>query len=144
MNHIDQRIVEFIQSHHVLSLAVMHQQAIWAANLFYYADFSVPAQASLIILSDLSTRHGQWMQQSKHVAGTIASQPKQVKDIRGIQFKGTVTLLNGTAADEAKTAFYHQFSEVKNKDVPVWRIDCDYLKYTDNSLGFGTKLRWEK
>lgn len=139
---IDPRIIDFIQANHVLSLSVRQRNALWAANLFYCADFSDINNISLIVVSDLSTQHGQWMLETPEVAGTIAGQPRRIADIRGLQFQGHIDLLSDEKAAQAEALFYTQFAEAKGRHAPIWRINCNLLKYTDNNLGFGTKLLW--
>lgn len=141
-NPVDPRIIAFIKDHHVLSLSVMRENNIWAANLFYCEDCTIPDQITFIIVSDLHTKHGQWMETSPQIAGTIASQPQKIETIRGLQFTGTVHLLADEKASLARTLFYTKFPEAQGFVAPIWQINCNLLKYTDNSLGFGTKLSW--
>lgn len=142
MTIIDPRIIQFIQANHVLSLSVMQDERLWAASLFYCTDLMSPSQLKLIVVSDLNTQHGQWMKDSVHIAGTIAGQPQKIIDIQGIQFQGIIQLLSGEDALRANTLFYDKFPEARGFTAPVWQINCNLLKYTDNSLGFGTKLIW--
>lgn len=142
MTAINPKIIQFIQANHVLSLSVMRDNELWAASLFYCADFTQPDQPKLIIVSDHKTKHAQWMSECAHIAGTISGQPQKIIDIQGIQFQGIIQLLSGEDALRASTLFYNKFPEAQGFVAPVWQINCNLLKYTDNSLGFGTKLIW--
>lgn len=81
MTPIPGKIAEFLQRHHVLSLAVQDAQGLWAASCFYACDL---AAGQLIVLTSLKTRHGQQMSQSPVVAGTISGQPEHWRDICGL------------------------------------------------------------
>ncbi len=76
------------------------------------------------------------------VAGTVAGQPIQMDEIKGIQFSGKALLLEGQAEDEALSVYRKRFPFAQAFSSPVWAVEIDYVKLTDNSHGFGHKLSW--
>ncbi|MDQ0325894.1 uncharacterized protein YhbP (UPF0306 family) [Rhodopseudomonas julia] len=137
----DQRINEFLVSHHVLALACADGQDVWAANCFY---LWLPQSASFVILTDGSTRHAEMMLARRQVAGCVAGQPEKVEDIKGVQFSARTTRLPDAAAPSVRTLYEERFPVASKMPAPVWLLEADFLKYTDNSLGFGTKILWSR
>ena len=96
-----------------------------------------------VLLSDLGTKHVDDMQKQKKVAGTIALETKMIGRIRGIQFAGDIEELKGEELKTAKRAYLKAFPYAILMKTIVWGLKVDYLKMTDNRLGFGKKLIWE-
>jgi len=38
--------------------------------------------------------------------------------------------------------YYQKFPFAETMPAPIWGIKLDWVKVTDNTLGFGTKLIW--
>ncbi|WP_052959994.1 hypothetical protein [Photobacterium kishitanii] len=99
---------------------------------------------SLFIMTNKDSHHTQLMIMNKNIAGTISPQPKNIIDIKGIQFKGKIEELTNKDAEIANTIYYNKFPEAKFISAPIWEIKLTMLKMTDNSLGFGKKLFWRQ
>ena len=133
---------DFLQSHHVLTLATTSGGAPYACNCYYVFN---PADASFVFLSNPETRHGREMAADARVAGTVHVEPPadQVALIQGVQFTGRVQRLAEEANGE-REAYYAAVPYAK--DVPggvFWKITCDFIKMTDNTVRFGYKILWE-
>ena len=76
------------------------------------------------------------------VAGTIALETWRVGRIRGIQFTGTVTEPAGDDLIRARKIYLRRFPYAALAEVHLWVIGLDYIKLTDNRLGFGKKIIW--
>ncbi|MFT5660546.1 MAG: hypothetical protein ACI9TV_001188 [Sulfurimonas sp.] len=85
------------------------------------------------------TTHIKHTKKNNSVAGNILLETKTVGKIQGVQFSGSIILL------EEKSLANHYF-----KDFPyalalnpkLWQIKVTSFKMTDNRLGFGKKLIW--
>ncbi|MCF1504274.1 pyridoxamine 5'-phosphate oxidase family protein [Afifella sp. H1R] len=137
----DPRINTFLASHHVLALACSDGKEVWAANCFY---LWLPQSASFVILTDGSTRHAEMMRARDEVAGCVAGQPEKVEDIKGVQFSARATCLPDASAVAVRALYEARFPVASKMPAPVWLLAADFLKYTDNSLGFGTKILWRR
>ena len=135
-------IVEFIQQHHVVSITACHEQQCWAASCFYAFD---EARQRLILLTKSSTRHGQLMQKNPRIVGTIAGQPTHIREIEGIQFSATATLLTKKQDQLPACECYYQ-RHPAGKLIPseVWEIKLDYIKHTSNKAIFAQKTEWHR
>jgi uncharacterized protein len=143
MNTIDPRITEFISEHHVLTLAVSRDNIPWCAHCFYAYIAGINL---FVFTSDPETRHITDAVESGNfqVTAGIALETKMVGKIRGIQLSGTLTRLEGEALRVGKKEYLHRFPVARMAKLNLWGLQPDYIKLTDNRLGFGKKLKWEK
>jgi len=84
------------------------------------------------------------MLRNSRVSGTVATQSQMIAHIRGFQFSGSAGIPEGDEAKNARKQYCRRFPFALTSDATVWRIAIDYGKLTDNTLGFGTKLIWER
>lgn len=147
---IDQRILDFIGEHHVLTVASVafgdggpatSAAEPWCANAFYVFD---PQEEAFIITSEAKTRHAQLFLENPKVAGTVVLETEEIGKIRGLQFTGTVRRCDGGLFDRCRLLYLKRFPYAVFKGGEVWQISLDSLKYTDNRLGFGKKLHWQR
>lgn len=143
---IDQRILDFIGKHHVLTVACVTAEGgeaaeAWCANAFYVFD---EREEGFIITSEEKTRHAQLFLQNPKVAGTVVLETEEVGKIRGLQFTAAVRRCDGGLFDRCRLLYLKRFPYAVFKGGEVWFLRLDTLKYTDNRLGFGKKLLWSR
>ncbi len=95
-------------------------------------------------MTEPDTRHGLLLMKNAHVAGTVNGQPKTVLLIKGIQYRGQITQLKDEAEKQAREAYQKRFPVSRKVTAPLWEIRLDELKMTDNALGFGKKISWQR
>ncbi|EXU75475.1 MULTISPECIES: YhbP family protein [Erwinia] len=132
-------IARYLQKQHVLS--VCGGTPVWCANCFYIFD---PQAVVFWIMTEKTTRHGEQFAAESQVAGTINGQPKSILLIKGVQYSGRIRLLEGEAQALAHKAYVKRFPVAIKVSAPLWEIQIDELKMTDNTLGFGKKLHWQR
>jgi len=135
----DPKITTFLRKHHVLTLATVSGDQPWVANCFYAF---VEEQMAFIFTSGYETRHIQEVTQNNKVAGNVVLETSIIGKIQGIQFSGTLIKAEGEALDKASSAYLKRFPFAALMDTTLWILTIDYLKMTDNRLGFGKKLVW--
>lgn len=113
----------------------------YCAICFYVFDEQT---TTLIFLSDITTKHITDALSNKKVAGTITTEVVTVAKIQGIQFTGE--FVNPDEIQEASfyEKYYSIFPFAKAKPSPIWGIKLSSIKMTDNTLGFGKKLLWDR
>ncbi|AFL69272.1 pyridoxamine 5'-phosphate oxidase family protein [Sulfurospirillum barnesii] len=132
---LDPKIEAFLKKHHLLTLATCKANLPYCASCFYAF---IPERATLVIATDANTRHGREALENEQVAGVIALETKLVGKIQGVQFSGVFK-----AANEAeKKAYLKRFPYAIAMNPQLWSIEIAYLKFTDNTLGFGKKLEF--
>jgi uncharacterized protein YhbP (UPF0306 family) len=107
---------------------------------------------SLVFTTDPSTRHGQEMLQNPAVSGGIMLETKVIGMIRGIQLTGRAYPCQSPDTDpagqsgreEARHAYLKRFPFALAAKLDLWILSIDYIKMTDNRLGFGKKVIWER
>ncbi|MFI3292209.1 MAG: pyridoxamine 5'-phosphate oxidase family protein [Rikenellaceae bacterium] len=134
---MESKIVKFIDKHHVMTLATQSDQGVYCANAFYAFDSE---SGSLIFSSGVDTRHGSEMTANRQVAASIVLETKIVGKIQGAQIIGNIE--ESSSAD--KTLYISKFPYAAVVDLQLWRLRIDHLKLTDNTLGFGKKLIWNR
>lgn len=137
----DPRIVEFINKHHVLTLATCYEEEPWCANCFYVymADDNC-----LVFTSDNDTRHIRYASHNIYVAGSIVLETHIVGKIQGIQFQGIISQPDSEYYEKVRKAYVKRFPIAMLMDTTLWVVDLTYIKFTDNRMGFGKKLIWER
>jgi uncharacterized protein YhbP (UPF0306 family) len=135
-------IADFIAAHHVLGLATVDAEGLWAASCFYAADL---AAGDLVILSAATTRHGAAMLADPQVAGTIAGQPEDVAEIEGVQFRARAECLEGPERDAALALYLarHPVARLAGR-TEIWRLRLLSIKHTSNRVSFGRKTLWTR
>ena len=137
----DSKIITFFKKHHVLTLATVSGNQPWVANCFYAF---MEGQMTFVFTSGYETRHIQEVTQNKNVAGNVVLETGIIGKIQGIQFSGTLELAEGEALAAAEKAYLKRFPFAALMNTTLWLLPIDYLKMTDNRLGFGKKLIWER
>lgn len=132
-------IAKFVKRHHVLTLATTSTGGVpYCSNAFYAYDAK---RNVLIFTSDYATRHAAEMMASATVAASIAVETRIVGRVQGVQICGQV--VEGDNAD--RLVYLKRFPYAAAMGAtPVWRIEPDFMKLTDNTLGFGKKLIWRR
>jgi uncharacterized protein YhbP (UPF0306 family) len=137
---IDERIVKFFRKHHVLTIATTVNNEPWCANCFYVY---LEEENALVFTSDADTRHGKEFIINPRVSGSVVLETMVIGKIRGIQFSGMVSLAEGDLLDKARRKYLLRFPMAALMNTHLWIVKLDYIKMTDNRLGFGKKVVWK-
>ena len=138
---MDKKISNYISVNKVLTIATSVNNVPYCANCFYVFD---EENKLLIFLSDESTRHITEAMDNKNVAGTINTEVTIVAKIKGLQFTGKFIDPNEDEKKLFYESYYEKFPFARAKLSSVWGIKLDSIKMTDNTLGFGKKLKWSR
>ncbi|WP_386687324.1 hypothetical protein [Lonepinella sp. MS14437] len=142
MTQIPQSIIDFLQTHHVVSLTTMFNNELWAASCFYVFD---EKNTALWVMTSQQTKHGRMMLQQAKIVGTIAGQPETIREIQGIQFTAYAKLIDDPNEYKIALAHYaekHTMAKLLHTD--IWHITFDELKFTSNKLLFAQKTYWKR
>ena len=132
---INERFVRFLRRHHVLTLATVAEGVPYCSKAFYCYD---KERNLLVFTSDPATRHAQEMERNPRVAASVVLETKIVGRVQGLQLCGTAA----RADETARRAYLKRFPYAALAELTLWAIRPDYMKLTDNTLGFGKKLIW--
>jgi len=141
MNIIDKKITDFIKEHHVLTLATSDNNQPYCCNVFYtYLE----DDNMVVFTSDDNTKHISQVKKNNHVAGSIVLETSIVGKIQGLQFNGLMYEPKDNLLSKAKQKYLIKFPFAILMNTQLWVIDFTFFKLTDNRLGFGKKIIWEK
>lgn len=135
------QICTFLKKHHVLTLCTAIENESWCASCFYFFDES---RMTFFLMTEADTRHAKMMRENPRISGAVAGQPKIVSRIQGLQFSGSCRMLEDFEAEEARKHYLHRFPIATMASAPLWAASIETAKFTDNRLGFGTKLLWKR
>ncbi len=132
-----EKINVFLAKHHLLSLATSADNVPQSASLFYAYDAE---KVTFVVASDTKTEHIKNVLDNKTVSGTVALETDEVGKIEGIQFRATMKAISQKEGHLYFKAY--PFAKVMNPQ--LWAIELEDIKLTDNRLGFGKKLHWQR
>lgn len=132
------KIEKFISAHHVLTLATATPDlGPYCCNCFYAYD---KESAAFIFTSGMDTKHARMMTECSKAAASIVLETRTVGKVQGLQITGTVV----PARDGDKMLYIKRFPYTAVADLTLWRLEANFMKLTDNTLGFGKKLIWQR
>lgn len=141
-NTPDQRITKFIGKHHVLTLCTLAEDRPWCCHCFYAFDGQ---EVGFVFSSEMETTHIRNALANNRVAGAIALETRIVGKVQGVQFTGTLMEAGATANfSRLKGLYLKRFPYAALMESKLWWLSVDFLKLTDNQLGFGKKILWER
>jgi uncharacterized protein len=138
------RVLAFLEAHHVVTLASGGADGPWGAAVFYASR-----GFTLYFLSAPTTRHARNLSADPRVAATIQEDLADWRAVRGVQLEGRVRELAGEEAAEARRLFGEKFPLVASPAqappaitaalarVRWYEIVPARIHFVDNSAGFG-------
>ncbi len=133
-----EKISEFLERHHVMSLATTNFKELSVCSLFY--AYSREKNCFVVASSD-DTTHMEHIKQNSNVSGNVLLETKTVGKIQGTQFRGKFAPLE---EESLKKLYFKAFPYAFALSPKLWVISVEYFKMTDNKLGFGKKIIWSK
>ena len=135
--------LDYLASHHVMTLATNGSGGPWAAAVFYIND-----GFTLNFLSSPHSRHGVDLAANPRCAAAIHEDYPDWPDIKGIQLEGAVRRLSGADRVAAIARYAKKFPVVRPDRAPelirsalariAWfELAPDRCFLIDNSEGFG-------
>lgn len=138
---MDKKIIKFIKAHHVLTLATAKNNIPHTSNVFYAFD---ETNYNLYISSESNTKHIADGIENPNVAINIVLETKIIGKIQGMQGDGLLYKAEDEEYKTAKKSFIGRFPYTMVMDLNLWVIKLNRVKFTDNRLGFGKKLHWNR
>ncbi len=141
MQTIDSKIIEFINEHHVLTLATSRNNEPYCANCFYVY---LEDENVFVFTSDAETKHIQDVEIQNKVAASIVLETTMVGKIQGLQITGLLLMPQNELKQKISKTYLKKYPFAVLMKTTLWVLSPDFLKFTDNRLGFGKKIIWQK
>jgi uncharacterized protein len=135
-------IIDFINEQKVASVCCLDENGLPHCFSCFFAFNS--GNGLLYFKSQSSSEHSRMLLKRLDVAGTILPDKLKVIALKGVQFKGTVLDFSDTLCNNASSHYHKKYPFALAKSGEVWTIKLDFIKMTDNTKGFGTKIIWER
>lgn len=133
---MDKRITDFMNDQRVASICCIDNDGKpYCFSCFYALDEETQM---LYFKTSSNTYHAPLLVNHPNIAGTIQPDKLNPLAIKGIQFNGVVV-----HGDHASSVYHRKYPFALAMSGEVWAIQLQYIKMTDNSLGFGKKITWE-
>ncbi len=135
---IDPRITKFLNTQTVAGIACLDEKMNpYCFSCFYAFD---EKEALLIFKSSNGSSHTDFLEQNPSVAGTVNPDKLNRLAIKGIQFRG---VMDGEY-DDASRIYHKRYPFALAMKGEIWTVRLTWIKMTDQSLGFGKKIEWER
>lgn len=141
MNKLDKEIADFIKHSKAATIACINGKETYCFTCFYVL---LEEKACIVFKSSLKTKHGPLMLQEPFVSGTIHPDQLKMTAIKGIQFTGELLEENHPLTHNASVNYYLHYPLSAAMDGRLWVIQLNWIKFTDNTRGFGFKQHWNR
>lgn len=141
MNPFPKNITEFLNENKIATICfVDNENNPYCINCFYTFD---ETNQALVFKSSHGTTHHSFIKTDKSIAGTILPNSIDFLKIKGIQFTGK--LLDDKQISALSLSLKYTKKYPMSLAIPgyVWAIKFEFIKLTDNTLGFGNKTVWK-
>lgn len=139
MSQIPHSILKFVGKHHLMTLATTGEAGPHCCHVFYAYD----KRANLFIFtSNPDTLHAAQALADPSAAAGIALETRNVGKVRGLQLEGEVRSVEGELRKQVRKVYVRKFPFTAASDLKLWVFAPRAMKYTDNTLGFGSKILW--
>ena len=146
MNDLAPHIEQFLDAHHVMTLATVGDVGAHAASLMY-----ARSGFTLFWTSDPQSRHSQHLERDARVTATVAPDYADFRVIRGLQITGRARRLDGREAEEARAALVARYAFLAElasgppklraafETAAFYAVVPERITLIDNARGFGHK-----
>jgi hypothetical protein len=141
MEKIDERIVNFINTHHVLTLATAAKNRPYCCNCYYAYD---EKENVFVVKINEGTRHGMEISQNPAVAASIVLETDELGKIQGLQLTAEAVYYTDKDLNYVKGVYLKKFPYALAVKGEYLTLKPDFYKLTDNRFGIGKKLIWNK
>lgn len=139
---MEKKITDFISKQTCGNLCCVAEDGSPYCFSFFY---SFDEQGMMLYYkSSDETKHSEILYKNQNTAGTILPDKLNFLAIKGIQFEGEVLGPKHPEAKNASSHYHKKHPMALAMPGDIWSIRLNRIKFTDNSLGFGKKLLWER
>lgn len=139
---MNQQIFNFIQKQTCANICCINNVMQPYCFTCYYLFNST--EQLLYYKSSFNTTHSVNILANANVAGTILPNKLNKLQVMGVQFEGIVLHTDDPIVQVASIAYHKKYPMALAVPGSVWVIQLNHIKYTNNALGFGKKLHWER
>jgi uncharacterized protein len=137
---IPTEIVEFLASSRVATVCFNNEKNIpYCVPCFYVFDSQ---HRLLLFKSSHGAYHEDYIRAVSKVAGSVLPGTFGPGNIKGVQFTGTTLPQAEIAGLRLEENYHNEFPSARAMQGYVWAVRPEFIKFTDNTRGFGHKTTW--
>lgn len=141
MNSIQDKVKSFLHENKIATVCfVDDNNKPYCINCFYVFD---EENNMLIFKSSTGSTHQGLIKPAACISGTILPDAVDVLNIKGIQFVGNLIAPKEVESLKLNLKYIKKYPLSVTIFGYIWAAKLDFLKFTDNTLGFGTKTTWK-
>lgn len=137
---MEKDIVDFLNEQIIACFAVINNDRPHSFSVFYSFH---PESNTLIFKSAPDTLHAKCIVTNSHISGCVNSNDISVANLQGVQFSGIAEIIHENEKDLIAN-YKNKFPFAVFKSGEYWKCELEWIKFTNNKLGFGTKKTWTK
>jgi len=140
---MNEHIIHFINKQTCASVCCVNEKekSPYCFSCFYAFNSE---EGLLYFKSSQEAHHSAILAENALVAGTILPDKLNVLQLKGIQFEGTILPEVHPLAQQAFVHYHKHHPIALAMSGKMWTIQVTEIKMTDNSLGFGKKIVWNR
>jgi uncharacterized protein YhbP (UPF0306 family) len=139
---MDEKIINFISKQTCANVCCVDEKG---HPYCYTCFYSFESEEMLLhYKSSNETHHSVLLLRNPNVAGTILPDAFSILQIKGIQFEGMILPFDHSHTKNAISHFHKKHPIALAMPGEIWTIKLNSVKLTDNTLGFGKKLIWQR
>ena len=140
MKDIPENIKGFISTNQIASVCFVDENKFpYCINCFFAVDI---VNKLIVFKSSTGTRHHAHTLAKAPIAGTILPEKIEKLKIRGAQFNATILSNEELISFNCSATYYKQYPFALAMPGYIWAANLNFIKFTDNTLGFGNKTIW--
>ena len=141
MNSIPDKIKNFLHENKIATVCFVDgNNKPYCINCFYVFD---EENNMLLFKSSAGSTHQGFVKPSASISGTILPETVDVLNIKGIQFIGNLIDTKEVENLKLSSKYIKKYPLSVAIFGYIWAAKLDFLKFTDNTLGFGNKTIWK-
>ncbi len=137
-----EKLLNFIQTQKLVTIAAHNDKDIWVANVYFSSD----EKGKIYFVSSTDSKHGQMILKNPNIAfSTSWFDPKNNKNRKGVQGLGVCQPANLLETAEGIKLMYKNFPDLHDIltiewiatnawNTKVWVIQPSYVKYFDDEI----------
>ncbi len=139
---MDDKIVGFIEEQTVATICCLDDKGLpYCFTCFYAFDSD---EGLLYFKSSPTAKHSTFITETPDISGTVLPDKLNKLFAKGIQLKGKLLDPKHQFCKNASAAYHKRHPLATAMKGEIYTIQLTSLKLTDNSLGFGRKIIWER
>lgn len=140
MNLIPTNSIKFLKENKLATICFVDEKNHpYCINCFYEFD---EKNNYLILKSSNTSKHLTVQKSPNYIAGTILPEVIDALNLKGIQFAGRIIDNLKIEMLQLKSKYVKRFPLSIAKMGSIWVIKLEFMKHTDNILGFGKSIVW--